>query len=365
MKAWIARGARRGAVVGVLPIAFLSSATAGGPGPLRVNAPRPIDAIAMDSPRLAYDVKGTHRHCNVLSVRNLVTGAVVRIRGNDTCDADNSRDGEGVREIAVAGTRLAWVINLGNYPESDNYLYSASMQRPKERKIASAISKRGQQLGCVVGAGRLLAVNRWTEDARQIMISARLQTIGSGLRTIASGMSTAYAESTDGTRIAVLRYDGSSVGLYSGAGKLLRTVTPASRLYAQCRAQAKQGVGLRGGYLAVLTGIVGAAKNTLVIYNSHSGKLLHTWPVAKGAGYLSVSSGLAAYAAFRRGGTWTSARRTVHLLNLSTGKDRVVANIGPGAPGVVGVQLGSIGLAYAVNHAGRGLVVFEPMARLR
>ena len=104
------------------------------------------------------------------------------------------------------------------------------------------------------------------------------------------------------------------------------------------------------------------------VYNANSGSLLHTWPVAKGAGYLAVNSGLAAYAAYRGGGRGLDALRTIHLLNLSKGTDRIVARIGPGAPGVVVLHLDALGLAYAVDReigGGPGLVVFKPMTQLR
>ena len=89
------------------------------------------------------------------------------------------------------------------------------------------------------------------------------------------------AVSTDGKQVAVLRPDG-SVGLYSTAGKLLRVVTPST---------AKEAA-VRGDYLVVLT-----KTNTLEVFNSHSGKRLHVWRVAKRAAFLDVSSKLAAYAA--------------------------------------------------------------------
>ncbi len=163
----------------------------------------------------------------------------------------------------------------------------------------------GAWIGGVVAPRGFLAVNRWATDENDRVTSARLQTIGARLRTIAPGRRR-WMRSTDGKQLAVLRADG-SVGLYSAAGKLLPRVAPSS---------AKEAA-VRGDYLAVLT-----KTGTLEVFNSHSGKRLHTWRVANGARYVDVSSKLAAYAATRTGGSYV---RVVHVVSLSSGKDRVAA----------------------------------------
>lgn len=353
---------------GVMLVVFpASSAVGGSPQPLAKTTPTRIEALAMDGSRVAYDVSASwpKRPCNRVYVWNLSTGKTTVVSGKGTCDADNSSTGAGVRELAIAGTRAAWIVNVGGNSESDDYLYTSSLPNPKERKLASAMRTgevtgwltcggihaaglHGAWIGCLVGSGNFLAVNRWSTDEDDRVTSARLQTIGTGLRTIASGADAMDAVSTDGKQVAVLRADG-SVGLYSAAGKLLRTVTPST---------AKE-VALRGDYLVVLT-----KSSRLEVYNSHSGKRLHTWRVANGARYLDVSSKLAAYAAPRTGGSYV---RVVHVVSFSSGKDRVLATTLTRWRQVVGVELEPTGLVYAVNRtqpSEAGYLWFTPLSRL-
>ena len=313
----------------------------------------------MDGPWVAYDVASdVGRPCNRVYVWNVLTGATMAVSGKQTCHADDTSTGSGVRELAVAAPRVAWIVNQGGNSESDDYLYTSSFPRPKERRLASAIRTgevsgvaicggphagglAGTWIGCLVGNGGFLAVNRWSTDKSDNVTSARLQRIGTGLRTIVSGAGSMDAVSTDGKQVAVLRADG-SVGLYSTAGKLLRVVTPST---------AKEAA-VRGDYLVVLT-----KTNTLEVFNSHSGKRLHVWRVAKRAAFLDVSSKMAAYAAPLAGGRLPHA---VHVLRLPTGKDRVVARNRAIANQIRGVELEPTGLAYARF----GRVVFVPMSRL-
>ena len=314
-----------------------------------------IEALAMDGSRVAYDVAagtGPKARCNAVFVWNVATGRTVRVSGDQTCRADSTSTGAGVSDLGVTGTRAAWVVNQGGNSESDDYLYTSALSKPKERRLASAFRSgdaggilAGSWIGGLVGAGRFLAVNRWVTDAKGAVSSARLQTIGVGLRTIATGTETMTACSTDGNRVAVLRDDG-SIGIYSTAGRLLRAVTPATPTQ----------VALRGDDLAALT-----TGDRLEVYNSHSGKLLHRWRVAHGARSLDVSSGLAAYAAPAAGG---GDSRVVHVLRLATGRDRVLATT---TPQLAAVQLEAAGLVYAVNPHGprqNGYLVFTPMSRL-
>lgn len=348
-------------------VLFLASSAVGGaPGPLRKNTSSQIEALAMNGSRVAYDVSARftspRRRCNTVYVWNTATQATTAMSGKGTCNADVTSTGAGVRELKVAGLRVAWIVNQGGNSESDDYLYTSSLPRPKERKLGSAVRTgevmgglvcggrhsaglAGPWIGCLVGAGKFLAVNRWTTDESGHVTAARLQSIGANLRTIVSGSDSMDAVATDGKQVAVLRAGG-GVALYTAGGQLLRTVTPTS----------PKEVALRGDYLVVLT-----TANRLEVYNSHSGKLLHTWRAAKGARYLDVSSKLVAYAAPLPGGWYL---RAVHLLSLPTGKDRVLAKT---SPQIVGVQLEPAGLVYAVNRTGSsgvGYLAFTPMNRL-
>jgi hypothetical protein len=243
-------------------------------------------------------------------------------------------------------------VNKGGNSESGDYLYLSSLANRKEHLFAEAFRTgdvsgvlTGYWMGGLVGAGTFLGVNRWVTDTHGAVTTARLQQVkGPTTRDLAKGTATRTARSTDGKLVAVLRAD-ETVGLYSIGGKLLRTITPGT----------PGEVAVRGDYLTVLTTV-----DTLEVYNSHSGRRLHTWHVAHGARSLDLSSGLAAYAAPSPGGGYA---RVVHVLRLSNGKDRVVATT---APQLMAVRIEPAGLIYAVNKLGAetGSLVFVPLSRL-
>jgi hypothetical protein len=326
-------------------VVAVSGSAAPGPHAFQKTTAGEIEALAMDGSRIAYDVSaryGSAQRCNAVYVWNVATGTTRRVSGGKTCDADNTSTGAGVRELAVAGSRVAWIVNQGGNSESDDYLHVSSAARPGERMLAFGIRTgnvdgvlTGNWIGGLVGAGSFLAVNRWTTGSDGALTSSQLQRIGTGLRALASGPGAMTAASTDGRQVAVLRAD-ASVGLYSTRGSLLREVKPSG---------AKE-VALRGDYLAALT-----AANTLQVYNSHSGRLLHTWRVARGASHLDVSNGLAGYA----------AGRTAHVIRLATGRSLYSARTGSL---VSGLQLEPAGLAYALDRPHEtGKLVFVPLRR--
>ena len=343
-------------MVTALLLVTLDGSAATGARVLQKKTSGEIEALAFDGTRVAYDVGtgyGAKRRCNTVYVWSLRRNVTTRVSGRQTCGADDTSTGAGVRELALAGSRAAWIVNRGGNTESGDYLYVAALAKPGERLLASAFRTgdvdgilTGNWLGGLVGARSFLGVDHWATDTRGAVKSARLQRLGARLRDLADGTATMTARSTDGRLVAVLRAD-EAVGLYSTRGKLLRTVTPSTPTE----------VAVRGVYLAVLT-----TADTLEVYNSHSGRRLHTWRVAHGARSLDVSSGLAAYAAPSAGGGYA---RVVHVLRLSNGKDRVLATT---PPQLVAVRIEPAGLVYAVSRIGAretGYLVFWPMSRLR
>jgi hypothetical protein len=339
-----------------LLLAALEGTAASRPPSLQKRTARQIEALAMDGPRVAYDVAASvdaRTSCNQVYVWNVARKVTTRVSGRPTCGADNTSTGAGVRELALAGGRVAWIVNQGGNSESGDRLYVSSVARPHERVLAAAFRTgsvdgilTGNWLGGLIGSGNFLAVDHWATDSGGAVTSARLQRIGARLGDLASGTGTMLAESTDGKLVAVLREDG-TVGLFSTRGALLHTVTPA---------KGATEVAVRGDYLAVLT-----AADALEVYNSHSGRRLRTWRAAHGARSLDVSSGLATYAApFPSGGY----ARVVHVRRLTSGRDRVLVTT---PPALLGVRLEPRGLVYAFNRVapGRpGTIVFVPMARV-
>jgi hypothetical protein len=326
-----------------------------GPRSLQQRTPGLVESLAMDGSRIAYDVAGNYgspTRCNEVHVWNVPGNVTRRVSGRQTCGADNSSTGAGVRELALAGGRVAWIVNQGGNSESGDHLYVSSVAGPHERVLASAFRTgsvdgilTGNWLGGLVGSQSFLGVDHWATDTNGAVTKARLQSVGARLGDLAEGTGAMLAQSTDGRLIAVLRSDG-SVGLYSTGGALLRTVTP----------HLATDVAVRGDFLAVLTD-----DDTLVIYNSHSGRRLRSWRVAHKASSLDLSNGIATYAAPLPGGGYS---RVVHVRWLKSGRDRVLVTT---PPALFGVQFEPAGLAYAFNRItpGRpGAVVFVPMSRV-
>ena len=284
--------------------------------------------MKMDGPIVAYDLHASGAGCNQVYVWNVNTNGGRIVSGGGTCDADNSSTGSGVREIAFAGTRLAWIVNQGGNSESDDYLYTATLGVQRERLVASAFRSgdvdgvlAGGWIGHLVGAGDRMAVNRFTTDTSGTITQASLQRLDTGLSTLALGSQSLYAVSLDLRRVAVLRTD-HTVAIYdTESRRLLLTIRPTSA----------HEIVLRKDYLVVLT-----ATKTLEVYNSHTGALLKRWPVAAGASRLDVHSGIAVYA----------VGRTVFELRLTDGRDAPLAT----APRAIeDLQIEAPGVVYAYN----------------
>jgi hypothetical protein len=311
-------------------LVFVLPAEGAPPSPRIKNTRGSIESLAMDGPRVAYAVEGEGATgCTKVFVWNVLTQGGAVVSGPRTCDADSTSTGAGVREIAVAGLRTAWIVNKGGNTESDDYLYAARLGAGgRERLVSSAFRSgdvdgtlAGGWLNHLVGSGDRIAVNRFTTDTGGNITQASLQRLELGLSTLALGIPSLYASSLDLRRVAVLRFD-HKVAIYdTETRRLLLTVT---------RSSAKE-IALRKDYLVVLT-----RTKTLEVYNSRTGALLKTWPVAAGATRLDVHSGIAVYA----------VGRTVFEVRLTDGRDAPLAT----APRAIeGLQIESPGIVYAYN----------------
>jgi hypothetical protein len=315
-----------------LPVILLASlvvalpARGADPAPRIKNTTGEIESIAMDGARVAYAVKSDT--CTKAIVMNVLTRSAAVVSGVKTCDADNSSTGAGVREIAVAGPRIAWIVNQGGNSESDDYLYTATLGAQRERLVASAFRSgdvdgvlAGAWIGHLVGSGDRIAVNRFTTDKAGTITQASLQRLDTGLTTLALGSQSLYSVSLDLHRVAVLRTD-HTVAIYdTESRRLLLTIRPTSA----------HEIALRKDYLVVLT-----ATKTIEVYNSHTGALLKRWPVAAGASRLDVHSGIAVYA----------VGRTVFEVRLADGRDAPLAT----APRAIeGLEIEAPGVVYAYN----------------
>jgi hypothetical protein len=318
-----------------------------------------VEALAVDGTRVAYDLSprnGPATAANRVLVWNVRTGKTIKVSGKKTAVADNTGTGAGVFQLAIAGSRVAWLVNEGGNLESSDYLFASSVTQPKERQIASALRSgnggcsgreptgcTGAWLGGLVGSGTTIALNRWTTDAVGHMGSGGLYTVnGTQTKPIASGTDTVLAVSEDGGREAVLRSDG-SVAVYAKSGSVQATVNPPSAL----------GVALSGKNLVVLS-----KGRTIELYDAHTGSLQKTLSSHGKGGpeNLDVQGNVATY----------TSNSSVRAVNLSSGKDRVVGTLGNR---IAFARIDSAGLAYAANGTrarfGTSTLVFVPLARIK
>jgi hypothetical protein len=377
---------RRLPVMGLFLVAILLvlavQAGAAKPQPNKVKkTDKPILTLAMDGPRIAY-----MRKDRKVSVWNPATGATSTIKGKYASNGSGFSSGQGTGEVAIAGKRVAFITRFvtGNSQQTQERLYTASLggwarqigtltnhlTGPQCFECGDPGFATGDWIAGAVGSGKTLAVSTWTSDS-SVSSDERLSLVTpKRLRTIVTGPGAIVAESAAGGRIAVLRstlaWPASdvgpattipSVGVYSADGTLLREITPSSA----------REIALSGKRLVVLTD-----GNTLDVYKWTTGELVHTWPVVtptprQEGGHLAVYGKLAVYAVDPR----YAAARKLHLLDLTTGKDVVIATaIGSGYSSR-DAAIGLKGLVYIVNSYlashGRhphGKLVFVPMARL-
>jgi dipeptidyl aminopeptidase/acylaminoacyl peptidase len=329
--------------------ATLSIASATAP-PRTIRLKGAVMALAMEGFRVAYEETYARTSCDKIFVLDLISGRRKAVAG---CRPDH-----GQRELAVAGSRIAWIVTECGNSACDDYLATASRPRLKPRLLAHAHTDFddagyvGSFIGSLVGSRNLLAVNRFSLDETGAVTKPRLSMIGrSGLRRIASGPKTVFAQEANGGRIAVLREDG-RIGVFAATGKLLAEVTPSSVKKNEEGDVLLLGdaTALQGRELLVLT-----AEQTVEIYDLRSRALVRTWRVPKDAIYLDTYGGVAAYAEGR-----CCSRYKVHVLNLATGKD-VVIDTAAAPSDTPNVQLEAAGLVYTKTFRS---LVFLPMRRV-
>jgi hypothetical protein len=86
------------------------------------------------------------------------------VSGKGTCGADSTSTGAGVRELAVAGPRVAWIVNLGGNTQSGDSLYTASLARSADLGRVAVLRPDGT-VGLYAASGMLLrAVSPCAKD---------------------------------------------------------------------------------------------------------------------------------------------------------------------------------------------------------
>ena len=362
-------------LLGVALLLFALPSAAGTPRESATRTASPIENFAMDGPRVAYSIAGSHR-IEILAW-NVLTGRKTLLSGSGT-----RRAALAITGLAVAGRRVAWIASTGGNSEHNDTLFTSSVSAPKEQVRADAERYvnydpprapwlEGAWMQGLVGSGDVLAVSRWSTGAGgSTLPNSGLDLIAAGgLRRIVVGADGIVAQSADSGRIAVLHASGtidepafyrpSEVVVYTAGGKLLKTIRPLG--IASVRPGKMPEVVLSGDYLAVLT-----LQPRLNLYNWRNGKLLHSWRLPSGAGHLDIYGQLATYLV-----THSNTGLTVHVRHLRTGREVIFPDHLSDPPptlGFVGVGIEKPGLAYAWDGCSGedcyGTLRFVPMARL-
>jgi hypothetical protein len=324
-----------------------SGAGAAAPRPLVKNVNGWLTALAMDGAQVAYATQAdAPTNCDKVFTWNVASRAGVLVSGPKAGSCgDDEPHGQRVVQVAIAGSRVAWIRNITGNTESDDTLFAASVPKPNEKLVASATRTgntdggplKGGWIAGLTGSGAVLAVNTWTTNGAGGVTKAWLKSVGaSHLTAIAAGAGTLVAASADTGRIAVARSNG-SVAIYSASGSVLRTIKPSS----------EREIALRKDYLVVLT-----KTKTLEIYNSRTGKFIRKWAVPGGAANLDVSSNIAVFSVWRK----------LYALQLTSGKLAVLAQP---KRAVVAAEIETPGVVYAYNSI-RGIkevgnIAFVPL----
>src|SRR5579871_1059438 len=275
--------------------------------PLVKNVTGWITALAFDGSKVAYATQAfAPSNCFKLFTWNPLAGTGSLLSGPRTGSCGSDRPvGQRIVAVALAGPRVAWIRNITGNTEADDYLFTRVLSKQKQLLAATRTGDtsgilKGTWIGGLVGSGTVLAVNTWTTGATGAVTRASLGSVGLvKVRTIATGTGTLTAESADAGRIAALRSDG-TIAIYSAGGSLRTTISPPT----------VKAIALHKDFVVVLS-----KTRTLLIYNSHTGAFIRSWPVPGGAANLDVNQNIAVFSVWRK----------VYALQLTTGKLAVLA----------------------------------------
>jgi hypothetical protein len=296
-----------------------------------------ITSIAMDGPRVAIGLEHTIALCDRVLVWNAVAGGFVTAsagKPSTTCPANRANGGVG--QVALAGSRAAWVVSFGGNTEFTDHVVAASTASPgHEHALASATfnpdSGAGERVTGLVGQGALLAFGR-SHVSNGGAVNGRISRVNgvAGSQQILSSPSGLTVLTSDGSRLVALRSDGDVLVLTS-AGSVVTTIAPGATV---------RSAALLGGMLALQV-----AGNRARLFSPTTGQP---------SGTVQLVSGSAAGIDLQGGRLVYRTYRAVHVVRLAGRKDAVVAT----APrGILGAQMeDGGGLVYAYNVFETGFV---------
>ena len=267
-------------------------------------------------------------------------GGRQRLR-SDVCEG-------GVRNLTLAGTRVAWDYGCVSNTVDETHLVLGTLPAGNVREVVFDYKEDAPWNGNLAGDGRLLVYDTWEgEDWTGPATEPKLwQVVGerrASTRVLLAGPDALDVVAVDAGRIAVLRRDGTLVVL-DGRGKR----QSAFRLSPK----GIDGVRLTGSRLVVLRGAA------IEVRNATTGAMEHRWRAAKSDAPLALEDAQGNLAVYTAG-------IAIHLLRLSDGRDRVLAIAEQGDP--THADLEPAGLYYSYNRTGSntpGRLGFVPLSRV-
>ena len=330
--------------------------TASAPGPSRwtLQTSAPVSALAADGGLAAVETRPRVHGCGQVFVWDARRQTSRRWSTHTNCAGSAGLPylQTGQDELALAGTRVAWLETVTLDPDARTTLWTATLREPRARKLATAEAGAasdlsGRYLGHLHGDGMLLAYNRWTYceqfsdqpgcgPGAPRLRESLYRIDGGGKAALVPVVANAALTWVDGGRLAT-GFD--PIQLFDRSGRLLQTVTTGP--------QDRHGLALGGRQLALVN-----HGETLEVYDTRTGSPAQTWPVvsyaASAARLVDLQDGIALYLVARQ----------VHVLRIADGRDRTLA-VSPGH--IADAQIEKAGVWFAYNTAARhGRVVFVP-----
>ena len=301
--------------------------TASAPGPSRwtLQTSAPVSALAADGGLAAVETRPRVHGCGQVFVWDARRQTSRRWSTHTNCAGSAGLPylQTGQDELALAGTRVAWLETVTLDPDARTTLWTATLREPRARKLATAEAGAasdlsGRYLGHLHGDGMLLAYNRWTYceqfsdqpgcgPGAPRLRESLYRIDGGGKAALVPVVANAALTWVDGGRLAT-GFD--PIQLFDRSGRLLQTVTTGP--------QDRHGLALGGRQLALVN-----HGETLEVYDTRTGSPAQTWPVvsyaASAARLVDLQDGIALYLVARQ----------VHVLRIADGRDRTLA-VSPG-----------------------------------
>ncbi len=362
-------GLLAGALIAIAVLPALSATAAPAVSTTVLKTTGRVLFLAADGGRVAVATAATPTGCDRIVLWTPAKKTTSGFGAGTNCRGGDSSAGEFLGELALAGTRLAWVeAYQGNL--QDLVLKTRVLGKKKAKEVAFAENHSGAEggvdgdyLGNLYGDGPLLAYNTWEvctayppgwevdpsypmcedvqaagDEPEEVVRGQKLLRIsakGKGI-SVKSGTDSFGVVDVDAGRIATRQATG-GITILGPAGGVLGTVpVPAGEL---------AGAALSGSTLAVLRDAA------LEVYDTGTGVLEKTLPLAAGAELTDLQGDLAVYLA----GT------AVHVVDLQTGEDALFS-ASPAGPVDAELEAGGLTYAYNVSGAKLGRVVFVPLA---